>query len=162
MTGPACSEAATGAMTGAMTAATGAMTGKTTAATGAMTGKTTAATGAMTGKTGVVAGPGCSGNREPDDQGGRTGFRCSCGAAATAFVADRLAPEAAASVSTGTVRVVLALPCWDDCLHTGLDDLIESASRSRMVLVPTCRHAVRAQVSVAVNTVPSAPAPLES
>jgi len=49
------------------------MTGKTTAATGAMTGKTTAATGAMTGKTtaatGVAEGPGCSGNRELDDQG---------------------------------------------------------------------------------------------
>ena len=44
--------------------ATGATTGKTTAATAAMTGKTTAATGAMTGKTAVVAGPGCSGNRE--------------------------------------------------------------------------------------------------
>jgi hypothetical protein len=66
VTGQACSEAGTGAMT----AATGAMTGKTTAATGAMTGKTTAATGAMTGKTGAVAGLGCSGNREPDDQGG--------------------------------------------------------------------------------------------
>ena len=61
MTGLACSEAATGARTAAMTGATG-----------AMTGKTTAATGAMTGKTGVVAGPGCSGNRELDDQvGGR-------------------------------------------------------------------------------------------
>ena len=42
MTGPACSEAATGVITGA--------------------------TGVMTGKTGVVAGPGCSGSREPDDQ----------------------------------------------------------------------------------------------
>jgi hypothetical protein len=37
-----------------------------TGATGAMTGKTTAATAAMTGKTGVVAAPGCSGNRELD------------------------------------------------------------------------------------------------
>jgi hypothetical protein len=70
VTGQACSEAGTGARTAAMTGATGAMTGKTTGATGAMTGKTTAATGAMTGKTGVVAGPGCSGNRELDDQGG--------------------------------------------------------------------------------------------
>jgi hypothetical protein len=42
------------------------MTGKTTAATAAMTGKTTAATAAMTGKTVVVAGLGCSGNRELD------------------------------------------------------------------------------------------------
>jgi hypothetical protein len=33
-----------------------------------MTGKTTGATGAMTGKTVVVAAPGCSGNRELDDQ----------------------------------------------------------------------------------------------
>jgi hypothetical protein len=61
-----------------MTAATGAMTGKTTAATGAMTGKTTAATGAMTGKTGAAAAPGCSGNREPDDQGGRAAVRAAC------------------------------------------------------------------------------------
>jgi len=37
-----------------------------TGATGAMTGKTTAATAAMTGKTAVVAGLGCSGNRELD------------------------------------------------------------------------------------------------
>jgi hypothetical protein len=59
VTGRACSEAATGAMTGVMTGATG-----------AMTGKTTAATGAMTGKTGIVAGLGCSGNWELDDQGG--------------------------------------------------------------------------------------------
>jgi uncharacterized membrane protein len=35
----------------------------------------------------------------------------------------------------GTVRVVLALPSWDDYLRTGLDDLIESASRSPMVLL---------------------------
>ena len=77
MTGPACSEAATGAMTGAMTAATGAMTGAMTAATGAMTGKTTAATGAMTGKTGVAAGPGCSGNRKLNDQGRHAAIRAS-------------------------------------------------------------------------------------
>jgi uncharacterized membrane protein len=37
--------------------------------------------------------------------------------------------------STGTVRVVLVLPSWDDYLRTGLDDLIESASRSPMVLL---------------------------
>jgi uncharacterized membrane protein len=36
---------------------------------------------------------------------------------------------------TGSVRVVLALPSWDDYLRTGLDDLIESASRSPMVLL---------------------------
>ena len=35
----------------------------------------------------------------------------------------------------GTVRVVLALPSWDDYLRTALDDLIESASRSPMVLL---------------------------
>jgi hypothetical protein len=89
MTGRACSVAATGAMTakttamtGKTTGATGAMTGKTTGATGAMTGKTTGATGATTGKTTgatsattgktvVAAGPGCSGNRELDDQAAR-------------------------------------------------------------------------------------------
>jgi hypothetical protein len=153
-------------MTGKTTAATGAMTGKTTAATGAMTGKTTAATGAMTGKTGVVAALGCSGNRELDDHGQprcRTGLRCSCGAAATAFVADLLAPEAAASVLTGTVRVVLALPCWDDCLHTGLDDLIESASQSPWSCCRRVRRAVRAPVGVAVKHSPAGtPAPLDS
>jgi hypothetical protein len=66
VTGPACSEAATGVMTGVMTGATGVMTGVMTGATGGTTG----ATGGTTGKTGVVAAPGCSGNREPDDQGG--------------------------------------------------------------------------------------------
>ena len=35
----------------------------------------------------------------------------------------------------GTVRVVLALPSWDDYLRTGLEDLLESASRSPMVLL---------------------------
>ncbi len=68
MTGKACSaEAATGAMTGV----TGAMTGKTTGATGAMTGAMTGATGAMTGKTVAVAGRGCSGNCDLDDQAGQ-------------------------------------------------------------------------------------------
>ena len=79
MTGRACwAKFATGATTGKTTGATAAMTGKTTAATGkttAVTGKTTAATGAMTGKTVVVAGPGCSGNRELDDQGGHAAAR---------------------------------------------------------------------------------------
>jgi uncharacterized membrane protein len=37
--------------------------------------------------------------------------------------------------SAGTVRVVLALPSWDDYLRTALDDLLESASRSPMVLL---------------------------
>jgi uncharacterized membrane protein len=37
--------------------------------------------------------------------------------------------------SGGTVRVVLALPSWDDYLRTALDDLIESASQSPMVLL---------------------------
>ena len=76
MTGRACSaEAATGATTGA---------------TGAMTGKTTAATSAMTGKTVVAAGPGCSGNRELDDQAGHAAVwasGASCGAAATSILA---------------------------------------------------------------------------
>ncbi len=35
----------------------------------------------------------------------------------------------------GTVRVVLALPSWDDYLQTALDDLMESSSQSPMVLL---------------------------
>ena len=35
----------------------------------------------------------------------------------------------------GAVRVVLALPSWDDYLRTGLEDLIESAAQSPMVLL---------------------------
>jgi uncharacterized membrane protein len=35
----------------------------------------------------------------------------------------------------GTVRVVLALPSWNDYLQTALDDLMESSSRSPMVLL---------------------------
>jgi uncharacterized membrane protein len=35
----------------------------------------------------------------------------------------------------GTVRVVLALPSWDDYLSIGLDDLIECAAQSPMVLL---------------------------
>ena len=35
----------------------------------------------------------------------------------------------------GAIRVVLALPSWDDYLRTGLDDLLESASQSPMVLL---------------------------
>ena len=37
--------------------------------------------------------------------------------------------------STGVIRAVLALPSWDDYLRTGLDDLIESAAQSPMVLL---------------------------
>jgi len=36
---------------------------------------------------------------------------------------------------TGGVKVVLALPSWDDYLRISLDDLIESGSRSPMVLL---------------------------
>ena len=39
------------------------------------------------------------------------------------------------SDASGTVRVVLALPCWDDYLRTSLDDLIESGTRAPMVLL---------------------------
>jgi uncharacterized membrane protein len=35
----------------------------------------------------------------------------------------------------GAIKVVLALPSWDDYLQTALDDLIESGSRSPMVLL---------------------------
>jgi uncharacterized membrane protein len=35
----------------------------------------------------------------------------------------------------GTVKVVLALPSWDDYLRISLDDLIEAGSRSPMVLL---------------------------
>jgi uncharacterized membrane protein len=37
--------------------------------------------------------------------------------------------------SAGTVKVVLALPSWDDYLRIALDDLIESSSGSPMVLL---------------------------
>ena len=37
--------------------------------------------------------------------------------------------------ASGAVRVILALPSWDDYLRTGLDDLIESAARAPMVLL---------------------------
>ena len=36
---------------------------------------------------------------------------------------------------TGAVKVVLALPSWDDYLRTALDDLIEASSRSPMALL---------------------------
>ena len=72
MTGRACwAKFATGATTGKTTVATGEMI----VATAGMTGKTTVATGEMTGKTVVVAGPGCSGDRELDVQGGHAAAR---------------------------------------------------------------------------------------
>jgi hypothetical protein len=72
VTGRAClAGPAAGVMTGRTTGVTGAMTGRTTGVTGAMTGRTTGVTGAMTGKAAVVAGLGCSANRELVDQGGR-------------------------------------------------------------------------------------------
>jgi uncharacterized membrane protein len=37
--------------------------------------------------------------------------------------------------AAGAVKVVLALPSWDDYLRTALDDFIEAASRSPMVLL---------------------------
>jgi hypothetical protein len=37
--------------------------------------------------------------------------------------------------NAGAVKVVLALPSWDDYLRTALDDLIESGSQSPMVLL---------------------------
>jgi len=54
----------------------------------------------------------------------------------------------------GTVRVVLALPSWDDYLRTGLDDLIESASKSPMVLLRT-----RALLTTLLNAAPPARQP---
>jgi uncharacterized membrane protein len=54
----------------------------------------------------------------------------------------------------GAVRVVLALPSWDDYLRTGLDDLIESASRSPMVLLRA-----RVLLTSLLNAAPSARQP---
>ena len=56
--------------------------------------------------------------------------------------------------SAGTVRVVLALPSWDDYLRTALDDLIESASRSPMVLLRA-----QALLTSLLNTTPPARRP---
>jgi hypothetical protein len=61
---PACSEVATGEMTGETTGETGETTGE----TDEMTGETTAETGETTAVT-VVPGPDCSGNRELDGFG---------------------------------------------------------------------------------------------
>ncbi len=49
---------------------------------------------------------------------------------------------------TGTVRVVLALPSWNDYLQIALDDLIESGSQSPMVLL-RARAALSSLLSVA-------------
>ncbi len=54
----------------------------------------------------------------------------------------------------GTVRVVLDLPSWDDFLRTGLDDLIESASQSPMVLLRA-----RALLTTLLNAAPPARQP---
>ena len=45
--------------------------------------------------------------------------------------------------------MVLALPSWDDYLRTSLDDLIESAARSPMVLLRA-----RALLTSLLNTAP--------
>jgi uncharacterized membrane protein len=49
----------------------------------------------------------------------------------------------------GTVRVVLALPSWDDYLRTALDDLIECAAQSPMVLLRA-----RALLTTVLNAAP--------
>jgi uncharacterized membrane protein len=54
----------------------------------------------------------------------------------------------------GTIRVVLGLPSWDDYLRTGLDDLIESASQSPMVLLRT-----RTLLTTLLNAAPPARQP---
>jgi uncharacterized membrane protein len=55
---------------------------------------------------------------------------------------------------TGTVRVVLALPSWDDYLRTALDDLLESAAQSPMVLLRA-----RALLTALLNAAPPARLP---
>jgi uncharacterized membrane protein len=54
----------------------------------------------------------------------------------------------------GTVRVVLVLPSWDDYLRTALDDLLESASQSPMVLLRA-----RALLVTVLNAAPPARQP---
>ena len=56
--------------------------------------------------------------------------------------------------NAGTVRVVLALPSWDDYLRIGLDDLIESAAQSPMVLLRA-----RALLTTLLNAAPPARQP---
>jgi hypothetical protein len=55
--------------------------------------------------------------------------------ASSAPLATRDLDVAEMTDGSGAVRVVLALPCWDDYLRTSLDDLIESAAGSPMVLL---------------------------
>jgi uncharacterized membrane protein len=50
---------------------------------------------------------------------------------------------------TGTIRVVLALPSWDDYLQIALDDLIESSAKSPMVLLRA-----RAMLTSLLNATP--------
>ena len=57
-------------------------------------------------------------------------------------------------MTPGTVRVVLALPSWDDYLRAALDDLIESASQSPMVLLRA-----RSLLTTLLNTAPPARQP---
>jgi len=54
----------------------------------------------------------------------------------------------------GTVRVVLALPSWDDYLRTALDDLLESAAQSPMVLLRA-----RTLLTTVLNAAPPARQP---
>ena len=54
----------------------------------------------------------------------------------------------------GTVRVVLALPSWDDYLRIALDDLLESAAQSPMVLLQA-----RALLTTLLNAAPPARQP---
>ena len=61
----------------------------------------------------------------------------------------------------GDVRVVLALPSWDDYLRTALDDLLESAAQSPMVLLrardPAHHLAERGTASAPAADHPAAP-----
>ena len=51
---------------------------------------------------------------------------------------------------SGAVRVILALPSWDDYLRSSLDDFIESAARSPMVLLR-----IRALLTTLRNAAPA-------
>jgi uncharacterized membrane protein len=51
---------------------------------------------------------------------------------------------------SGAVRVILALPSWDDYLRTSLDDLVECAAQSPMVLLRA-----RALLLTLLNTAPA-------
>ena len=54
----------------------------------------------------------------------------------------------------GDIRVVLALPSWDDYLRTALDDLLESAAQSPMVLLRA-----RTLLTTVLNAAPPARQP---